>query len=139
MFPCCRKSIKMWVMLSVIFSIPGTVSDFERLSDKAPKPSVVGRGCKLVFSNSIKTAPVFFLPPHSHLVLIRFLPVCVSDEMNVLPLFLVWTCQLINTSYGNFLSVSLFLCLVSKQKHIRNQKNLKKPVGIYSILTTCLA
>lgn len=48
-------------MLPVIFSNPGIVSDFERLSDKALKPSLAGEwpGCKMVFSNSLLNCSCF--------------------------------------------------------------------------------
>lgn len=105
-------------MLSVIFLLLGILSDFEKAVRQSTKPISGRRGCKLGFSNSIKLQLFAFPAPRSQLVLVRFLPVCVSDEMNALSLFLVRTCQLINTNYGNFLSLSLFLCLVSKQKHL---------------------
>lgn len=57
----------MWVMLPVILSYWGIVSIFEKLADKALKPSQAGEwpGCKLVFRNRLSYfSCLFFLNFH---------------------------------------------------------------------------
>lgn len=75
-------------MLPVILPIPRIVSDVERLSDKALKPSLAGEypGCKLVFRNSLCNCSVL-------LFLFSSLSVAsISLVLSVLcSLFLVWT------------------------------------------------
>lgn len=90
----------MWVMLPVIFSNPGIVSDFERLSDKALKPSLAGEwpGCKMVFSNSLLNCSCF---------LFQLTISCLSFTV---PLFTLLFFLCVNSSkpnYGFFLSISL--------------------------------
>ena len=92
----------MWVMLPVILSSPGIVRDFERLSDKALKPSLAGEypGCKMVFSNSF----------------LNFSCLIVSAHFQLCPyvhgsFFLVWICQ---HHLWHFLSFC-FLYFFSKQ------------------------
>lgn len=139
-FLVAEKSIKMWVMLPVIFSIPGIVSNFERLSDKAPKPSVVGEAASW-FSVTASNCSCFLFTT-SFSVGSHSFSSCTCfrwDEHS-----LSFSCVNLPTHQHQLWQFSLSLTLLVlglKQKHLWYQKNKKKTKThfwyLLSVLSTC--